>query len=466
MMAPHARIAATSRLDRALIAVGGYLARNQTTIRRVQWTVVSTYGALLIIPAFRPLPDSAAFIWNDFTRFAQFVFWGIWWPGVILLTVLFGRVWCGLLCPEGFLSETASTRGFGRALPRWLRWGGWPTAAFLATTIYGQLTSVYQYPRPALLILGGSTLAAILTGYLYGRNKRVWCRYLCPVGGVFGLLAKMAPFQFEVDPAAWKRSQERLEKPPAVHCAPMLPLRTMKGSSACQMCGRCNAFRGAIQLVFRSPSREIVDIAGLEPKPAETVLILFGLAGVAIACFEWNSSGAFASLRTLMVQLALGLDMLEPLSTSLPPWILTNYPERNDVMLLLDAVALMLFVGGFAACIAAVLSMLVGAANVLAGGGVAGFHHLVQALLPVVSCALFTGLLALPVEQLRMDGVRLLFFDDLKLMLLIGSVGWSGYLSFKIARRRKTSLPRVIGSTGCLGVAAIVVAIASTGVVA
>lgn len=457
---------AASRCDRALAAVGGWLAGNQAAIRRGQWAVVLAYATLLIIPAIIPLPDTTAVIWNDFTRFAQFVFWGIWWPGVILLTALFGRVWCGLLCPEGFLSETASGRGFGRAIPRWLRWSGWPTAAFLATTVYGQLTSVYQYPRPALFILGGSTLAAILTGYLYGRNKRVWCRYLCPVGGVFGLLAKMAPFQFEVNPAAWRQSQEKLEKPPAIHCAPMLPLRTMRGSSACHMCGRCNAFRGAIRLVFRSPSREIVDIAGLEPKPAETVLILFGLAGVAIACFQWNSSSAFASLRILMVQLALGLDMLEPLSTSLPLWILTNYPERNDVMLLIDAVALMLFVGGFAACIAAVLCMLVGAANVLAGGGVAGFHHLVQALLPVVSCALFTGLLALPVEQLRMDGVRLLFFDDLKLILSIGSVGWSGYLSFKIARQRKASLPRVIGSTGCLGMAAIVVAVASAGVLA
>lgn len=457
------RTAVGSRGDRALAAVGGWLAGNQAAIRRGQWAVVLAYAILLVIPAITPLPDSTAVIWNDFTRFAQFVFWGIWWPGVILLTALFGRVWCGLLCPEGFLSETASARGFGRAIPRWVRWSGWPTAAFLATTVYGQMTSVYQYPRPALLILGGSTLAAVLTGYLYGRNKRVWCRYLCPVGGVFGLLAKLAPFQFEVDPAAWRLSQQKLEKPPVIHCAPMLPLRTMKGSSACHMCGRCNAFRGAIRLVFRSPSKEIVDIAGLDPKPAETVLILFGLAGVAIACFQWNSSGAFASLRVLIMQLALGLDMLEPLSTSLPPWILTNYPERNDVMLLLDAAALILFVCGFATCIAAVLGALVGAANLCVGGGVAGFHHVVQALLPVVSCALFTGLLALPIEQLRMDGVRLIYFGDLKLLLLIGSVGWSGYLSFKIARKSEASLPRVIGSTGFVGMAASVVAVASAG---
>src|SRR5260363_431808 len=55
---------------------------------------------------------------------------------------VFGRVWCGILCPEGALSEFASRHGRSRPIPRWMRWGGWPFVAFSITTVYGQMVSV------------------------------------------------------------------------------------------------------------------------------------------------------------------------------------------------------------------------------------------------------------------------------------------------------------------------------------
>ena len=46
-----------------------------------------------------------------------------------------------------------------------MRWGGWPFVAFVLTTVYGQMVSVYQYPQAALLVLGGSTVAAVAVGW-------------------------------------------------------------------------------------------------------------------------------------------------------------------------------------------------------------------------------------------------------------------------------------------------------------
>ena len=102
------------RVDRFLAAAGDWLMRRQRRIQAVQCVIVAAYAILVIVPAFLPPPQRAAHIWTNLTLFAQFVFWGIWWPFVLLSMVLVGRLWCGVLCPEGALSETASRHGRGR----------------------------------------------------------------------------------------------------------------------------------------------------------------------------------------------------------------------------------------------------------------------------------------------------------------------------------------------------------------
>ncbi len=193
--------------------------------------MVCAYFFLLAVPAFLPLPQGAAHIWTNLTLFSQFVFWGLWWPFVLLSMVLVGRLWCGLLCPEGSLSERVSEHGRGGAMPKWLQWKGWPFLAFVLTTIYGQMTSVYQYPGPALIVLGGSTVAAMAVGYLWGRNKRVWCRFLCPVTGVFNLLAKLAPLISASIAQAWGAwDKPHGAHPQTMNCAPLVAVRTMRGA--------------------------------------------------------------------------------------------------------------------------------------------------------------------------------------------------------------------------------------------
>ena len=115
--------------------LGDGMRRHGRLIRTVQWLVVLVYAVLLVLPALLPLPSSQARLVNNLTLLAQFIFWGLWWPFVLLSMVLFGRLWCGVLCPEGSLSEWASQHGRGLGIPRWVRWGGWPTLGFCLTTL-------------------------------------------------------------------------------------------------------------------------------------------------------------------------------------------------------------------------------------------------------------------------------------------------------------------------------------------
>ncbi len=435
---------------------GGWLLRHQGRVRAVQWGVVGVYLMLVTVPAMLPLPGRTAHLWTNLTLAAQFIFWGIWWPFVLLSMVLVGRMWCGLLCPEGTLTEFASRHGLARALPRWLTWKGWPFTAFAGTTVYGQMVSVYQYPKPVLVVLGGSTLVAIGVGLVYGRNKRVWCRYLCPVNGVFALLAKLSPLHFRVDQNAWHASQRRHEHPTRpINCAPLVPIRTMRGASACHMCGRCSGFRGAVTLSLRSPNSEIVNLGGERTNAWQTALLLFGLMGIAVGAFHWSASPWFVEAKQMLAAWLIDRGSLWPLQTPLPWWLLTNYPAQNDVLTLLDGVLLIAYIGATAVVVGVILTTLLALATRLLGRwSWPRFHHLVQSLIPLAGCGVFLGLSALSVTLLRGEGFALGWVGFARLVFLSGASLWSIWLGWRIAGRSTTGTKRWL-ATGCVTLAAI-----------
>lgn len=74
--------------------LGDGMRRHARVIRGVQWAVVLFYAGLLVVPAWLPLPDSQARLLDNLTLLAQFLFWGLWWPFVVLSIVLFGQAPC------------------------------------------------------------------------------------------------------------------------------------------------------------------------------------------------------------------------------------------------------------------------------------------------------------------------------------------------------------------------------------
>lgn len=408
-----------------LARAGDALRRHRRTIVALQWAVVIAYLVLVTAPALLPLPRSGASILSNLTLFAQFAFWGIWWPFVMLSMMLVGRVWCGVLCPEGALTEWASRRGLGRAIPHWMRWSGWPFVAFACTTVYGQLVSVYEYPKAVLLVLGGSTAAAVGIGLVYGRGKRVWCRHLCPANGVFALLARIAPLHFALDEQAWKRQPGRA---PRVDCAPLVDLRHMRSAGPCHACGRCSGHRNAIHLAARSPNQEILAAGPRDATTSEALLLLFGMLGLALGAFQWSVSPWFVAARQQIAGWLVDRQWLALLADDAPWWLLTHYPEANDVFTWLDGLMILGYLFGCALAVGGFAWAGVVAAARMVRDARTDWRVLSLCLLPLAGTSVFLGLSMLTVSQLRAEGIAFAWLPAARAMLLAGGTAWALWL--------------------------------------
>lgn len=146
---------------------------------------------------------------------------GLYLPALItvLVTLVFGRVWCGWFCPLGAVVELFGRKG------RKIKWQGLRRVKYvlLFTVVvmaaFGSLAFLYFEPitilvrgltaplRPAVDYLqmenkeafslpaihwwwGALPFAAVLLLNLV--ERRFWCRYLCPLGALVGLLSKFS----------------------------------------------------------------------------------------------------------------------------------------------------------------------------------------------------------------------------------------------------------------------------------
>ncbi|HEY5899689.1 MAG TPA: 4Fe-4S binding protein [Burkholderiales bacterium] len=420
----------------ALSAIGDFLRRHQRAIVALQWALVLFYAVLLVVPAFMALPPERATILDNLTRFAQFLFWGIWWPFVLLSVIAFGRLWCGFLCPEGALTEWASRHGAGKRMPPWLRWSGWPFVAFGTTTIYGQMVSVYEYPKPVLVILGGSTLAAIGVGLLYGKGKRLWCRHLCPVSGVFALLARLSPFHYKVDLLAWAQSPARAQP---INCAPLVHIKSMTGAAECHMCARCSGHKQAIRLAARWPGREVIETT--TASVWQSRLVVWGMLGIAAGAFQWSASPWLVAAKQRIAAWLIERDIAWPLAPVGHWWLFTHYPDVNDVFTWLDGAMLLGYISATALALGTSVSIALWLAEKALGREDAR-HGLALALTPLAGFTIFLGLFTLTTTQLAAEGLRIAWLPQVRAAVLAVAVFWSATLAFAWIRRQRAHAAR------------------------
>ena len=149
-----------------------------------------------------------------------------------------------------------------------------------------------------------------------------------------------------------------------------------------------------------------------------------------------------------------------PLEPLLPWWLLTNYPEQNDTLSLLDGALIVGFILTSTLVIGAVICLCIAAAVRLAGTWqTARFHHLAQCLIPIAGCGVILGLSSLTVTMLHNEGLTLSFVPIVRASMLFASGAWAFWLGFRILGLFSGSLVRHL-----LALVPLVLAIMTAGV--
>jgi len=129
------------------------------------------------------------------------LFWAWWWPLILLSYPLVGRLWCAI-CPFMVWGQIAQrlTPWRKKSWPHgdMDRWGAPALAAGFAVILLWE--EVWNLENTAWL--SSCLLLLITAGAVIGSTvfeKRFWCRYLCPVGGMNGLFAKLSILELRAE---------------------------------------------------------------------------------------------------------------------------------------------------------------------------------------------------------------------------------------------------------------------------
>lgn len=435
--------------------VEDHLVARPGLLKGIRRGMVALYLALLGLPLIAPPAPENATAFTHIATFSYVVFWYLWWPSVVLSMLLFGRAWCGLLCPEGTLSAAASRHGGNRPVPRWMRWGGIPLVAFIGITVYGQLIGVYEYPWPQALILGGSTVLAVTVNLIYTRKGWVWCRFLCPVSLLFGVFSRLGALHFAVDQRRASAPGGGTEKEP---CPVFIYLPKKSSNRDCLMCFRCSGWKDAIHLDWRKPGAELAQIESSQPMGWEVAFLLVSL-GLPLGVFHWTVSPLFARLKFALGERALDLGLGRLIGWQGPWWIMSHHPEAGEVFNLLDAVSIAAFILGAVAIVAAVVGGLVALAAWLTGGRPVRERMiwLGYAFAPLSLFSLFLGLSQLTFGAMEARGWPTGGTEVVRLVFLCLGAAWTLALAWRTAATCGARGLRRVGAAAALGLGVVVI---------
>lgn len=429
----------------AVIAmIESFCVRNKKAFNIVHILAFISFFILIAVPLFLPDPAENSTAWNHLAIFAQEAIWTVWFPLVFISVIFTGRSWCGLICPMGAASEWVNKLGPKLPIPRFIEWSGTPVVSFLVVTIWGQMVGIRNHPEALAWVFGITMLAALMVGFLFGKNKRVWCRHMCPIGLMLGVFSRLGITTFT--PKRPKSGPEQIVDKNV--CPTRISLPYKKESRHCIACFRCVSpcAKGGLFLDTRKSGKEIANITYNNPNLAE-IIFLFLSTGLSIGGFMWLILPSYQAIRQMFGNLCLKYDLTGLLLPG-PSWLVSVHPERHEVLLWMDAVLISGYMVAWMCFVSALMAMVTYVITRITHKSsnkdfCKRFIEIGYHLIPVAMVSLLIGLGG---NLFNVTGNLFLgksITSAIKITLILASIIWGVQLCKQILREQKVVVSRM-----------------------
>ena len=257
------------------------------------------FVALAIIGWGRFAPEYVSDKLYAKTNIVNLVIWGLWWPSMVWLAVLFGRIWC-TVCPLELVANGAERLGRGLGV-RQLNMGKWLRIGVLIAGIYAIIqlcvagAHLHRVPAYTSLFLCSLLGIAGLVGFFF--KDRAFCRGFCPVGlllgtyGRGGMLAVRAGSGQVCSACTGKDCIASCNRTRLYgrSCPSLLNPPKLNSNRDCLVCGQCikSCKPDNMQLVLRRPFSSVDARESVASWPVTIFVMMVSGFVTGELCSEW-----------------------------------------------------------------------------------------------------------------------------------------------------------------------------------
>ena len=234
-------------------------------------------------------------------NFANVFLWSAGLFGVYLITLISGRSLCGV-CPFAVAGDWIQRlKCFNLQIPDvFVVYGRYVTIGMIFLIFW--LEGVTIMPRSSILtafLLISVLLGAVISGILY--ERRVWCRYVCPFGGLLGTYSLSSLTSLKANRSVCLNQCETHDCYLGTNliegCPMFLHPYGLESGRDCVLCMNCykNCSHGSIKVNVQVPGSDIAELSNRSLADSFLSLSLLGVLLVEYRSLLSIDSGLFQS---------------------------------------------------------------------------------------------------------------------------------------------------------------------------